>query len=331
MKKLFPILLVTLLMCASQGRAGDIITATVVISSTSATNLNGTNAASITIGSDTRIATNNVVSASTQFYASTNAINAAFYLLNQLRQNPFTTNTIAGTSSTNNGVVLVGQEGVTWSIVISNSWATVAYRTNSVGTARVVRVPPTIESATTRTNVGNGIVAYLNQAHTTDTIDATAAAMANFASLADIDTSSELRGILTDESGTGAALFANGDIGAATGTSLALSTYFQLGHSALAVDNAGTNFVADFTGVAYRTITATNSVNLLQSTNRAAVRSLVLFVDANGTNRNFTVNSSWKKLNTFNSVITNGTVGVVSLTVVGTAETNVYASFAVTQ
>jgi hypothetical protein len=34
----------------------------------------------------------------------------------------------------------------------------------------------------------------------------------------DIDTSSELRGIVTDESGTGALIFAGGDVGAATGT-----------------------------------------------------------------------------------------------------------------
>jgi hypothetical protein len=39
----------------------------------------------------------------------------------------------------------------------------------------------------------------------------------------DVDTSAELRAILGDESGTGALIFAGGDIGAATGTSLTLS------------------------------------------------------------------------------------------------------------
>jgi hypothetical protein len=311
MKKLFPILAI-LLFSALNGRAGDIITATVVISSTSATNLNGTNAASITIGSDTRIATNNVVSASTQFYASTNAANAAFYLLNHLRGNPFTTNTIAGIGSTNLGVVLVGQEGVTFSIVISNSWATVAYRTNTVGTARVVRVPPTIESATTRTNVGNGIVDYLNQAHTTTEIDDAAASAA------------QLVGVTTTQTVTGQKTLSNTN-------NLLTAQQLTLDLSALAVDNGGTNFWVDFLGDAYKTITATNNLNFQATTNRVAARTVVLILNPNGTNRSLSFNTSWTNnfIGAIPSVLTNGTIGVLSLTTWGASETNVIPAYAV--
>ncbi len=48
----------------------------------------------------------------------------------------------------------------------------------------------------------------------------TLAAGVNIIAATEVDTSAELRGIVSDESGTGAMLFANGDIGAATGTSL---------------------------------------------------------------------------------------------------------------
>lgn len=54
-----------------------------------------------------------------------------------------------------------------------------------------------------------------------------ASAWTNLLSSASIDTSAELRAILGDESGTGAALFAGGNIGAATGTSLSLSGAFS--------------------------------------------------------------------------------------------------------
>lgn len=105
----------------------------------------------------------------------------------------------------------------------------------------------------------------------------------------------------------------------------------KLGHAALTADSAVTNFVADFTAEAYRTITAAADVNLLQSTNREVVRTVTLFIEPSGGDRNLTINSSWKKLNTFNSVVTNGTTAVISLTTKGAAETDVFAAFAITQ
>lgn len=102
-------------------------------------------------------------------------------------------------------------------------------------------------------------------------------------------------------------------------------------HAALTAHSATTNYVANFTEQPYRTITAANDVNMVHSTNRAAVYNTVIFITPSGANRNLTVNSSWKKLNTFNTVVTNGTTGVLSLTVSGTAETDVYATYAVTQ
>lgn len=267
--------------------AGDIITATVVIT----TPANLTNDASITLnGSDTRIWTNSVTTPATQIRSSTTAANAAFNLLQHLRAYPFTDVSVG---HTNNGVVLIGEEGDALALTITNSWATVAYRTNTVGTTgEVVRVPPTAEESARREDIANYLKDWLELA--TEAIDPDAPIFADFAAASDdqtaaevpvtpagniaandvqealeeldnekaghsridntaydatswngstnaptkdavrdkiealvlggglgssdIDTSAELRGIVTDETGTGALVFAGGDVGAATAT-----------------------------------------------------------------------------------------------------------------
>lgn len=82
---------------------------------------------------------------------------------------------------------------------------------------------------------------------------------------AQIDTSSELRGIVTDESGTGALLFAGGDIGAGAATtpsandndtSIATTAYVQTELTAYASD------AVTFTNKAYDTVGAGNSLTV---------------------------------------------------------------------
>lgn len=304
MNRFFLVLLLAL--AALTGRAGDIVTATVVISSTSATNLTGTNAASITIDSDTRIATNSVVTASTQFRASTNEATAAFYLLQHLRAYPF-----AGVStfSTNNGVVLVGAEGAALDITITNSWATVAYRTNTVGTGVVYRAPRSIESATTRAIVDDDVITRINSA-TTNTVNANAAAMANFVDTSEAQTVNGVK-VFTD----------SGNIFS--------GKYLQLAHSALAVDNGATNFWVDMTDNAYRTITATNDIFFQATTNRAAIRNTIVRIDPNGTNRLLGFNTDWTFLGTAPTNILSTNIGILSLTAFGTSETNIIAAYGV--
>jgi hypothetical protein len=295
-----------ILMATRCAFGGDIITATVTISTAQATNLVGTNAASITISSDTRIWTNSVTSASTQILATTNASTAAFRLLQHLRAYPFTD---VATTATNSGVVLVGDEGAALSITISNSWATVAYRTNTVGTGIVYRAPRSIESATTRAIVDDDVVTRINNA-STNTVTASAASMVNFVDTSEAQTVAGAK----DFTSTG---------------NIFSGKYVQLAHSALAVDSAGTNFVVDLTNNAYRTITATNDVNFIQSTNRAAVRTTVVRIDPNGTNRNLSFNASWSFLGTRPTNIISTNIGVLTVVAFGTAETDILAAYSV--
>lgn len=349
MNKLLSILFA---LCVS-AQAGDVITATVIV--TNAANLNGTNAASLTHNglTSTRIWTNSVTSASTQIKASTNTTTAAFNLFQHLKTGayPFTG---VQTLATNNGVVLIGAEGAALSLTVSNSWASVSYRTNTFGTSYgVVSVPYTIFAVQEQNRLSDGLVSWLNIAPT-NAITATAPVAANLVGLANTQTitgakaltnlNNTLKGATLETTGNGVVggtLVSTGAVtmqstaditGALTASaSLNLGTYMQMSHAALTADSEATNFVANFTGQPYRTITAVANVNFIQSTNRAAVRSMVIFVDANGTNRTLSVNSSWRKLNTFDTTVTNGTVGIISLTTKGTAETDVYASYAVTQ
>jgi hypothetical protein len=242
--------------------AGDIITATVVVSD--ASNFNEATPASLTLSGDTRIWTNSVTSPSTEIQSSTNIARAAFYLLQHFRAYPFSG---VLTTATNNGIVLTGADGAALSLTDSNTWATIAYRTQTVATGTIVlRAPRTAEgNLSERAKGDDDIVARLNNAQT-NTVEATAAAMVNFAALVDIDTSAELRGILTDESGTGALLFAGGDIAAGTATtpsandndtSVATTAYVQAELTAYASDTV------TFTG---KTFDAAGTGNVLKLT-----------------------------------------------------------------
>lgn len=285
--------------------AGDIITATVVL--TNAANLNGTNGASLTLSSDYRIATNAVHSASTQWKASTNLLTARDYLLNHLISFPFSG---VQASATNNGLILRGTEGAALSLTVSNSWASVAYRTQTVTSGSIVlRSPRTTEAnLAERAKGDDDIVARMNNAPT-NTVSETAASMAGFVNR------TQSQSVSGNKTFTGADSFPN----------------ISLGASSLAVDNAVTNFWVDLisSANAYRLITATAAVNLQATTNRSSSfgRTVTVLIYPNGTNRNLSVNSSWHALSAVDAVLTNTTIGVLSITAVGSSETNVFYSY----
>jgi hypothetical protein len=267
--------ILTLLASVSSAFAGDIIKATLTV--TNAANINATNAYTITVNADVRTWTNTVVNAATEIQASTNNATAAQRLLIHFATYQVTGLTPSQPSSTS--IAWTGAEGAALTVTLStNTWGSVSYTTNTVGAAVAVRVPYTVESATVRTNVANGLSDWLNLAANTtgisadkllsgtvplarisnlttnqiaaafynwinsfsDTDDQTAAEV-DFtpagglaatdvqAALEELDTEKEpaltdsasLRSTLSDESGTGAAIFADGAIGAATATTAA--------------------------------------------------------------------------------------------------------------
>lgn len=292
--------------------AGDIITATVVV--TNASNFNTNPAASLTHSGlvDTRIWTNTVTSSSTQIQSSTNIANAAFQLLRHFRLNPFTD---VQTLATNNGIILIGADGDALSLVASNSWASISYRTQTVATGAIVLRSPraSVDDPTERAKGDDDIPARMNNAPT-NTVSETAPAMVGYVNRTQTQTV------------TGFKTLSNTN-------NLFTAQQLTFDQSELAVDNGGTNFWVDLLGDAGRTITATNHLNFQATTNRAAVgmRNVVLVLLPNGTNRNLTFNSSWNFLSTKPTVLTNATLGILSLTSWGSSETNVLAVYSFSQ
>jgi hypothetical protein len=285
----------------ASARAGDIIRATVIV--TDASNFNENPTASITHEGlvDTRVWTNTVTSSATQIQSSTNIARAALYLLQHFRAYPFAD---VQTTATNNGIVLTGADGAALSLVASNTWATIAYSTQTVATGTIVlRSPRTAEGNLAERAKGDDDVVARLSAAPTNTVPASAASMINFVDLTETQT--------------------------VAGTKRFDSvTQVTFVHSALDVHSDGTNFVADLLTAA-RTITATNSVNFVHSTNRVAGRAMTILIDPNGTNRNLTFNADWRFLTVNPAVVTNGTIGVLSLMAFGTAETDIVAAYAV--
>ncbi len=283
----------------SPAPAATVITGTITI--TNAANINYLTAGSVTFNTgaaDTRTWTNTVTSAATQILWTNSLPDDARRLLIHLATYPVANTYLSSLRVTN--IILRAYNDFPLTITLSNlTWGYVTMSTGTIAAATVVRVPNTVESAVTKTNVAAGLVDYLNLTANPTAIDATQFVASGLVGLANAQTI------------TGAKTFTN----------------YTLMHAAQTPDSALTNFVANFTDQAYRTITAVAPIRFLQSTNRAAVRSLVLFLDPNGTNRTLNVNASWKLLTTINAVVTNGTIGILSLTTKGTAETDVYAAY----
>jgi hypothetical protein len=99
-------------------------------------------------------------------------------------------------------------------------------------------------------------------------------------------------------------------------------------HAALSADSDATNFVANLTAAPYQTITAADDVFFLQSTNRAAVRNTVLRIVAGASDRELGFNEDWIFIGTKPTNVLANTVGILSLTSFGTAETDIVAAYA---
>jgi hypothetical protein len=226
MRYLFSILI--LLASVPSAFAGDIIKATLTV--TNASNINSTNAYTITVNADVRTWTNTVVNAATEIQASTNNATAAQRLLIHYASYPVTGLTLSRPSSTS--IAWTGEESAAVVATLStNTWGKVEYTTNTVGAAVAVRVPYTVESATVKTNVANGLSDWLNLAANTTGIDA-AKLLSGTLPLA------RLSGITTNQI---AAAFYEW-----IRTNSISASQISWPHSTLAAASAVTNFVATF-------------------------------------------------------------------------------------
>jgi hypothetical protein len=287
MKRILPILLALLAACPAL-HASTQITGTLTV--TNAANINATNGYTVTVEGDARTLTNAVVDVTTQVLVSTNNATMVQRLLAHFAKYPVT-----GLSLTSDGsTYLAWKQAVDTALSITlntNTWAAVSYVTNTTTTnVLAVRVPHTAESAANQTNIASGVMAMLNSAANTNTLN-------------------------SDKI-----------------TSLA-SSQVTWAHAALNVDSAATNFVANLTGEPYRTITATNNIHFIQSTNRpsgaTSVRSISVRINPNGSDRLLSFNSNWQPLGAVPTNIVNGTVGVLTVIAFGSAETDVAYAYTV--
>ena len=307
--------------------AATIITGTLTI--TNAANIDATNSASITVNTgaaDTRIWTNAVVDPTTHILYTNSISQAAQRLLIHAATYPFASTYLS--QSGTNGIILRAYQDIPLTITLTNTtWGSVTYATNTITAATVVRVPNTVESATTKTNVATGLTDYLNLDANTVALDQTKTVASQLVGLVNTQTIAGAKSLTnTANVFSGASLDLTG--GATIGTFASIGTYLQLPHAALAVDSAATNFVADLTGQSYRTITATNDVFFVQSTNRAAARFVKIRIDPNGTNRNLGFNASWKFFGGIApSTLSSNAIAVLTVTALGTAETDVLARY----
>jgi hypothetical protein len=152
-----------LLAAVSSTFAGDIITGTLTV--TNAANINSTNAYTIDVNSDTRTWTNSVVDATDEILASTNNTTAVQRLLIHFATYPVSSLTLLSDGSTY-VAWRTAESGALTITLNTNTWASVSYATNTVGSAVAVRVPYTVESTATKNAVSDGLMNWLNLAPT---------------------------------------------------------------------------------------------------------------------------------------------------------------------
>lgn len=175
MKKLLSIVCLAGLCLAARG--ADIITATVTVTNVAGT----TNGQTITVNSNVRTWTNNVVVPGSQILTNAAIGGAATNLFNQISGTPFTGLSLQHSGT--NGILLQTAPGGALSVSLSVGWGTVVLSTNSTATTVGVRVPYTAEGAAQQTNITSGIVAMISSAPNTNSISDSSLAAANLAGL----------------------------------------------------------------------------------------------------------------------------------------------------
>lgn len=167
MKTLFTFALC--LLCAA-AHAGNQVTATVTV--TNAT----FNGYTFTVNGNTLTWTNNVLSPSTQIAtnADVTGCGSKTNLLNQMALNPITlvsppldlgSNIFSLRAVSTNPLV----------VTVSGTYATIVYSTQTVSSAIAVRVPVSIETLAVQTNIDSSLVAAINSAPNTNSLDQNAA------------------------------------------------------------------------------------------------------------------------------------------------------------
>jgi hypothetical protein len=85
----------------------------------------------------------------------------------------------------------------------------------------------------------------------------------------------------------------------------------------------------DFDGDVYKTVTLTGNIDFASSTNRSAAKTVTIRIIGDGSSRTLAFHASWVFVGTKPTTIAASKVGILSVTCLGTAETDVIAAYAV--
>lgn len=163
-----------MILLSSSGRAATIITANVSITNTATGTTNGQ---TLTINASVRTFTNSVVTSATQILTNSTAAGTATNIFNQVGLNPVSGIDRPVLASPTN-VTMRSGPGFALTVTLSAGIGLVTYTTNATGTADVLRIPNTVESAASRTNLASGTAAWVNDPASTNTLSQVAPAMA---------------------------------------------------------------------------------------------------------------------------------------------------------
>lgn len=143
---------------------GNVITATVAVTNAAGT----TNGQTIAVGADVRTWTNSVQVPAVQILTNNTAGGAATNLFAHLANYGFAGLSLAHSGA--NGIALQAAPGAALTVTLSAGWGSVAYATNYLTNAVLVRVPYTVEVPAQQTNVASGLVGAIDSQANTNAI-----------------------------------------------------------------------------------------------------------------------------------------------------------------
>lgn len=170
----FLIALCILLAPAAFG-AGNIITATVTLTNTIFGTSNGM---TLTLNGDTRTFTNLVQVPANQVLTNLTTTGSTTNLFTQIADFPFTG--ISLTYAASNAIALKGTPGSVVTAAISVNWATLAYTTNYLTNAYILRLPVSVEQPPQQTNLASMAATMLESS--TNSLSATDVLLSNYVS-----------------------------------------------------------------------------------------------------------------------------------------------------
>lgn len=222
--------------------AAERITATITV-----TNAPTTNGQTLVVNGNTRTFTNafSATGILTNGTIGGSASNVYLHVLTNGFSGP-----VIVTQPATNQVVLLGAVAQAMAVTAGGDWASVAYSTQTVAAATVVRVPLTVETETNRTNIASLLVTALSS-YSTNAFATNATALSNYVTLSNAQT------IAGNKEFTGTNAFQNSTWtnGTITNATIQGGTVTNV----LLVSVRGTNTVTNWTLVSG---TVTNSTNL---------------------------------------------------------------------